>query len=400
MTRVLDKIYLDNNAATPLDAQVLDAMLPFFREDYGNASSLHSFGRSARKAVEKARADVALFIGAAFPEEIVFTSGGTEADNLALAGVLGASKDKRRHIITSQIEHRAILNTCEFLEQNDAAKVTYLPVDRYGAVDIDGLRKAIKEETALISIMYANNEVGTLEPVGPAAEIAGENGIIFHTDAVQAAGKIALDVRKERVDLASLSAHKIYGPKGVGALYIKKGVNIKPIMHGGHQEKGMRSGTENVAGIAGFGKACQIARKRLNEDMSHMAKLSDKLLEFITSRIDGAVLNGHPAERLINTLNVGFRGIDSESLIMNLDLCGIAASSGSACASGSMDPSHVLKAMGVEPSVAAGSLRFSLGRHNTAGDIERTCDVLLDTVRRLRDLRFSSGRPVPSRTVK
>jgi len=357
-------------------------MLPYYNKVYGNASSIHRFGQEARKAVDKAREIIAGFIGAR-PEEIVFTSGGTESDNFAIKGVSYANKKKGMHILTSSVEHHAVLTSCKYLEKK-GFKVTYLPVDEYGLVDPNEVRKAITGETILITIMYANNEVGTIEPISDIGKIAREKEIIFHTDAIQAIGKIPVNVNALNVSLLSLSGHKVYGPKGIGVLYIRKGTKIEPLFHGGHHENGRRAGTENVPAIVGLGKAVEIASQEMREESKHMIHLREKLWNGIKSKIDYVKLNGHSQEKIPNTLNVSFKFIEGESLILNLDLKGVAVSTGSACTSGSLEPSHVLKAMGVEPAVAQGSIRFSLGRDNTEEDIDYVVSVLPEIVARLR----------------
>jgi len=379
------KIYLDNNATTALNPNVLEAMLPYFKEVYGNPSSVHEFGRSAKKGIEEARDKVASLIGAKNSQELVFTGGGTEADNFAIKGVLNALEDKGNHIITSSIEHHAVLNVCKFLEKF-GAKVTYLPVDDTGIIKIDALKEAITNKTILISTMWANNEVGTIEPIEEIASIAKEHKIIFHTDAVQAAGKVLIDAEKIGIDLLSVSAHKIHGPKGVGALYIRKGTKIKPLILGGHHERNRRAGTENVAGIVGFGRAAQIAKKDLQRQSSYLSGLRDYLYEGIKTKIPETHLNGHPKKRLPNTLNVGFKYLEGESIILNLDLEGIAVSTGSACTSGSLEPSHVLTAMGLDPVDTQGSVRFSLGRDNTKEDMNYVLEVLPPIIERLRKM--------------
>jgi cysteine desulfurase len=379
------KIYLDNNATTRMREEVLDAMLPFLKEDYGNASSVHAFGRTARSAIDKARLQVAELIAAASPEEVIFTSGGTESDNLAIKGVAHALKAKGNHIITATTEHHAVLNACKSLEK-DGYGVTYVGVDKACLVSAEAVRKEITPKTVLVSIMSANNEVGTIEPVTEIAKIAKEKGVYFHTDAVQALGKTAFSVKETGCDLASFSAHKIYGPKGVGAIYIKKGTKIAPQLHGGHHEMSKRAGTENVAGIVGFGRAAQLAKKELAEERKKLSELRDYLYKGIVSKIDYVSLNGDPLKCLPNTLNVGFKYLEGESIILNLDMEGIAVSTGSACTSGSLEPSHVLTAMGVDPADAQGSIRFSLGRDNTKEDMDRVLKVLPPIIKRLRDM--------------
>lgn len=377
------KVYLDNNATTRMREEVLEAMLPFYKDLYGNASSVHEFGRTARKAIDDARIKTANLLGAASPEEVFFTSSGTESDNFAIKGIAHALKAKGNHIITSSVEHHAVLNTCKFLE-HDGYKVAYIPVDKDGVVVLDDLKKSITDKTILITIMYANNEVGTIEPIEEIAKIAKEKGIYFHTDAVQAIGKIPFDVKALVADLVSISAHKIYGPKGVGALYIKKGTKITPQALGGHHEMGKRAGTENVAGIVGFGKAVELAKREIKDEAAKLVSLRDYLYKGITSKIEDVRLNGHPEKRLPNTLNVGFKYLEGESIVLNLDMEGVAVSTGSACTSGSLEPSHVLTAMGVDPAETQGSIRFSLGRDNTKEDMDYVLSVLPPIIKRLR----------------
>jgi len=378
------RIYLDYNATTPLHPRVLEAMLPYYKSIFGNASTIYSFGQEARKAIDDAREALACLIGAE-PEEMVFTSGGTEADNFALKGVASALKGKGGHIITSSIEHHAVLSTCKYLEKM-GKKITYLPVDRYGRVDPERVKEAITSETILISIIHANNEIGTIEPIVEIGKIARACGIYFHTDAVQTVGKIPINVNETGIDLLSLSAHKLYGPKGIGALYIRKSTKIHPLIYGGEQERKRRAGTENVSCIVGLGEAAKIASKKMKQEYIYVKKLRDKLENKIKDNIDYIRFNGHPTERLPNTSNVSFEFIEGESLVLNLDLKGIAASTGSACASGSLEPSHVLSAIGVPPAIAQGSIRFSLGRGSKEEDIDYTVENLVEIVGRLREM--------------
>lgn len=377
------KVYLDNNATTRMRAEALEAMLPFYKETYGNASSIHEFGRAARRAVDDARAKVAGLLGAASPEEVIFTSGGTEADNLAVKGVAHALREKGNHIITTTIEHHAVLNTCRFLEKEGYA-VTYVGVDKDGLADPAAIRDAITDKTILITVMYANNEVGTIEPVEVIGRLAKERGIAFHTDAVQAIGKAPFAVKDTGIDLLSLSSHKIYGPKGVGALYIRKKTRCTPQMHGGHHEMGKRAGTENVAGIVGFGRAAELAKAETTGEAKRLGGLRDYLYKGITAAITDVQLNGHPEKRLANTVNVGFKYLEGESIILSLDMEGVAVSTGSACTSGSLEPSHVLTAMGIDPADSQGSIRFSLGRDTTKDDIDYVVGVLPPIIKRLR----------------
>lgn len=379
------KVYLDNNATTRMREEVLDAILPYYKDVYGNASSVHQFGRVARVAIDKAREQVAALLGAAAGEEIIFTSGGTESDNFAIKGVAHALRHRGSHIITTAIEHSAILNACKCLEK-DGAKVTYLPVDASGLIKAEDVRRAITDKTVLVTVMYANNEVGTIEPVAEIAKACKEKNVYFHTDAVQAVGKVIFDVKSIGADLLSMSAHKIYGPKGVGAIYIKKGTKIDAIMHGGHHEMNKRAGTENVAGIVGLGKAAELARKEAAEEIKKLKELRDYFYKGLVSGIPHLRLNGDPEKRLPNTLNVGFKYLEGESIVLNLDLEGIAASTGSACTSGTLEPSHVLTAMGVDAADAQGSIRFSLGRDNTKDDIDYVLAVLPPIIQRLREM--------------
>ena len=379
----MKKIYLDNNATTEVHPEVLEAMLPFFREKYGNPSSVHSFGRDARKHLEESRRRVAALVGADSPEEIVFTSGGTESDNFAVQGVALALKEKGKHIITSAAEHSAVLNTCSFLEER-GFRVTYLGVDQYGIIDPDELKERIADDTILVSIMTANNETGTVMPVEEVGRICEEKRVLFHTDAVQVACKIPFDVNETKAHLVSVSAHKLYGPKGSGALYIRKGTEIAPYQHGGHHEKNRRAGTENIPGIVGLGKACEIASGHGLARQGEIKKLKSLLYDGIKAEVNDVKLNGHPERCLPNTLNVSFQGLEGESLVMNLDLEGIAVATGAACTSGSTEPSHVLKAMGAEAAFLQGSVRFSLGIFNTKDEINYVIKKLLQIIRSLK----------------
>lgn len=373
---------MDHNATTPIHPDVLSAMLPYLHQAFGNPSSIHSYGRETRQAVDESREKVAQLIGAQ-PSEIVFTGGGTEANNLAIKGATLAKQKKSGHIITSAIEHHAAMVPCQYLEKR-GFEVSFLPVDHDGLLDPDDVRRAITDKTILISIMQANHEVGTIEPLEEIGKLALERDIPFHTDAVQSVGKVPIDVGTLGVNLLSLSAHKLYGPKGVGALYIRKGTKILPQVFGGHQELNFRAGTENVAGIVGLGKAAEIALHKMQAEGERLCRLRDKLWERIKERVGSVRLNGHPKRRIPNTLNVTFDLIEGESLVINLDLRGIAVSTGSACTSGSLEPSHVLLAMGVSPPIARGSIRFSLGIENTQEEIEETANALEEVVGRLR----------------
>lgn len=377
-------IYFDHAATTPLKKEVLDEMMPYLTEQYGNPSTIYKLGREAKKAIELARERVAKALNAEV-QEIFFTSGGTESDNWALKGVAFANKDKGKHIITTAIEHHAVLHPLKYLE-GLGFEVTYVPVEPNGIVDPQKVKDAIRDDTILISVMLANNEIGTIQPVKEIAKIAKEKGIIVHTDAVQAVGQIPVDVKDLGVDLLSLSAHKFYGPKGVGALYIKKGTRIHPFSHGGAQERNRRAGTENVAGIVGLGKAIELATTNLSEYANKLQKLRDKLIDGVLSKIDYVRLNGDKVNRLPNNANFSFEFIEGESLLLMLDMKGIAASSGSACTSGSLDPSHVLLAIGLEHEIAHGSLRITLGEDNTEEDIDYLLEVLPEIVSRLREM--------------
>ena len=378
----MKRIYLDYAATTPAHPEVLTAMLPYFTEVFGNPSSLYSCGQEAKGAIEEARAKVADLIGAR-DEEIVFTSGGTEADNFAIKGLAFANESNRSHIITSSIEHHAVIETCKFLERG-GFRVTYLPVDEYGLVAPDDVRKAITNKTILISVMHGNNEIGTIEPIAEIGKIAKETGVYFHTDAVQTAGYLPINVDELGVDLLSMSAHKLYGPKGVGALYIRKGTKLTPFMHGGEQERRRRASTENVPGIVGFGKAVELARCEMREESERLSHLRDQLIKGLLERINHTRLNGHPTMRLPNNVNISVDFVEGESMLLNLDLEGICASTGSACSSSSLEPSHVLLALGLPHEQAHGSLRFSLGKWTTEGDIQRVLEVLPRVVAKLR----------------
>ena len=380
--KLMKRIYLDYAATTPVHPDVLKAMLPYFHEGFGNPSSIHACGQEAKRAVEEARTSVARLISAE-AEEICFTSGGTEADNFALEGVAFADEKKGSHIITTAIEHHAILETCKFLEKR-GFKVTYLPVDKYGMVDPDDVKKAITPQTILISVMHANNEIGTIQPLAEIGKIAREAGVYFHTDAVQTVGHIPIDVNALGVDLLSTSAHKLYGPKGIGALYIRKGTRIAPFMHGGGQERGRRAGTENVPGIFGFGKAAEIALPEMNEEAARLTELRDEFIAELQTRIDDIHLNGHPVKRLPNNVNVSISFVEGEAMLLNLDMAGICASTGSACSSGNLEPSHVLLATGCSHERAHGSLRFTLGKWTTGEELEKVLDVLPPIVTKLR----------------
>ena len=389
----MNRVYLDFNATTPVEPEVLEAMLPYFSAEFGNAASIHTPGQRARAAVETAREQVAALIGSR-PQEIVFTSGGTESDNHAIFGVVrqaflpvssSRNANSHPHVITTAIEHEAVLNTCQALEK-EGVSVTYLPTDRDGLIDLDQLRRALRPETVLITVMHANNELGTIQPLEEIGRIAKEADVYFHTDAVQSAGKIPIDVRILQLDLLSLSAHKLYGPKGIGALFIRGGTRLRQLLYGGHHQRGFRPGTENVAGIVGLGKAAEIARKSLAEDAQRVSALRDKLQQGLLHTVPQSRVNGGAAPRTPNTTNIVFPGIEGEALLIALDLKGLAVSTGAACSSGAVEPSHVLTAIGLPPEEARASLRFSLGRHTTAADIDFALNVVPAAVAQLREL--------------
>ncbi|CAK7053700.1 cysteine desulfurase NifS [Tissierella sp. P1] len=375
-------IYMDNAATTPVKKEVLEEMMPYFTEKYGNPSSVYSLGNISKRAVESAREKVAKVLHAD-KREIFFTGGGSEADNWAIKGIAFGNKDKGNHIITTKIEHHGILHTCEYLQKN-GFDLTYLDVDEYGLINLEDLKNAITDKTILISIMFANNEIGTIQPIKEIGEIAKENKIYFHTDAVQAIGHIDINVKELNIDLLSLSAHKFYGPKGIGALYIRQGVKIDPLISGGGQERNRRAGTENVPGIVGMGKAIELAYENLDEHNNKLIRLRDSLIEKIQLNIPYVRLNGHPTYRLPGNVNMCFQFIEGESLLLSLDMEGIAGSSGSACTSGSLDPSHVLLAIGLPHEIAHGSLRLSLGDFNTEEELDYVVEKLIKIVDRLR----------------
>ena len=378
------RIYLDNAATTKTSKEVVDAMLPYFTEDYGNPSSIYEIGQRSKEAITKAREQIAQVIGAK-TEEIYFTAGGSESDNWALKAAFEAYSGKGNHIITTKIEHHAILDTCEYLEKQ-GARITYLDVDENGLVDLEELQKAICPETILISVMFANNEIGTIEPVKEIGMIAKEHGVLFHTDAVQAFGQVPIDVNEMNIDMLSSSAHKINGPKGIGFLYIRKGVKIRSFVHGGAQERKRRAGTENVPGIVGYGVAAKRAAESMEERTKKERELRDYLIERVLKEVPYVKLNGDPVKRLPNNMNFSFRFIEGESLLIMLDMKGIAGSSGSACTSGSLDPSHVLLAIGLPHEIAHGSLRLTLGEDITKEDLDYTLEQIKEIVGRLREL--------------
>jgi cysteine desulfurase len=379
----MQRVYADYNANTPLDPQVLETMLPYLREHFGNASSVHTFGREARAAIDDVRVRLAKLLGAQ-EGEIVFTGGGTEADNMAVFGVVRAHRKRGRHIITSSIEHHAVLHACQYLEKTGECEVTYLPVSRECLVDPADLRRAIRSDSVLVSIMSANNETGTIQPVKELAAICRERGVMFHTDAVQSFGKEPVNVNDWGVDLLSIAAHKFYGPKGVGALYVRRGTKLDPLLFGGSHENERRAGTENVAAIVGLARAAELASAKMGEGQDRLFKLTEELGAGITGRIPGAHRNGHAWQRIGNTINFSFEGCEEEGLLLGLDLEGVAVSSGSACAVGSLEPSHVLKAMGLPHELARAAVRFSFGKASTAEDVDYILKALDRVVARLR----------------
>jgi len=381
---ITSKIYLDYAATTPVDSRVLKAMLPYFSEKFGNTMSWHSFGQEAKEALEESREAVANLLGAK-PQEIIFTGSATESNNLALKGIALANRDRGRHIIISPIEHACVMESSKWLE-SQGFEITRLKVDKYGLVSSDDIRKAIKKETILVSIMHANNEIGTIEPIEEIGKICKEKGVYFHTDAAQSFGKILIDVNKMNIDLLTTSSHKMYGPKGAAALFIRKGTKIEPLIHGGGHESGLRSSTVNVAAIVGFAEAARICEREMKKEAQREIKLRDKLINGVLKKIEGSHLNGEPKKRLPNNINFSFPGIEGESLIMQLDFLGIAASTGSACSSEKLEPSHVLLAIGLKPEQAHGSLRLSLGRWTKEKDIDYVLEVLPKVVKRLREI--------------
>ena len=384
------KVYLDNNATTPVHPEVREAVAPFLSELYGNPSSIHWAGRDVRKAVEDARQEIAAFFGCQ-PLEIVFTSSGTESDNLAIKGIAYRKGNAGKHIVTSAVEHPAVINTCRFLE-GQGFRVTYVPVNRQGIVEPDAVRKAIEKDTVLVSIMYANNETGCIMPIPEIGRIAREAGALMHTDAVQAAGKIPIDWKELPVDLLTFSGHKVNGLKGAGGLIARKGVETTAVIHGGHQERGRRGGTENVVGIVGMGKAFSLLREHMTDEVREIRRLRDRFEKSLFERIPDLVLNGHPTERLPNTVNISFRFVEGEALLLNLDMMGIACSSGSACTSGSLEASPVLMAMGADPVDAQGALRFSFGMGNNDEDVEYAVGAVAAVVDKLRAMSPLSRR--------
>ena len=377
-------IYMDNSATSPVKEEVFNAMIPYLKEEFGNPSTFYSLGRSAKKAVETAREHVAQLINAD-TKEITFTSGGTESDNMAIKGIAYKLEDKGKHIITTEIEHPAVLRTCEYLESK-GFEVTYLPVQENGIIDVNDLKEAIREDTILISVMHANNEIGTIQPIEEVGAIAKENGITFHVDAVQSVGKIPVDVKKANIDLLSISSHKIYGPKGVGAIFIRKGVRLETLIHGGGQENNLRSGTENVPGIVGFGKAAELAYQNLDENIEYLKEIRDSLIEQVLEKVPEAYLNGDRDQRLPNNASFRFAAIEGEGLILRLDAKGINGATGSACSSKNLKASYVLSALGLEDAEIHGSLRLSLGTENTLEDVDVVSDAIAEVVGGLRQM--------------
>lgn len=380
----MENIYLDNSATTRIDDKVLEEMLPYLKNNYGNASSLYSLGRESKKAIEDARDKVAKFLNCK-SSEIYFTSGGSESDNTAIKGIARANRKKGNHIITSKIEHRAVLETCKTLEK-EGFEITYLDVDRYGRVDVEKLKSVIRKDTILISIMYANNEIGTIQDIKKIGKIARENGIYFHTDAVQAVGILDIDVEKQNIDSLSLSAHKFYGPKGIGVLYVKKDIKFEKFIDGGHQERNKRAGTENVANVVGLAKALEIATESLQAHKNKISSLRDYFESNLKSKIENATINGDIENRLPGNSNISFLGVNGQDLLLNLDMLGICVSSGSACTSGSIDPSHVLTAIGLDEEKAKSSIRISIGKYNTKEDIDYLIKNLVKIIKRQRDV--------------
>lgn len=380
---MMKRVYMDYTAGMPVDQRVLEAMTPYFSQIYGNQSSIHSWGNEARKALGEARAKVAALVGAEKSEEILFTSGGTESNNLAIKGVAYRNRDRGNHIVTTTIEHMSVINTCKHLTKQ-GFNVTYVPVDKHGVVDIPSLEKAITDKTILVSVMYANGEIGTIEPIKQVGEIVHQRKAFFHADAVAAAGQVPISLEEENIDLLSVSSNDMYGPKGVGALYIKTGTRIEPIIHGGGQERGFRSGTENIPAVVGMGKAAEITKAEMKTEGERLSRLRDKLIKGVLESVPSSFLNGHPTQRLPNNANVRFNYVEGESLILSLDMIGVACSSGSACTSKTLEPSHVLLAMGLKHEEAHGSLLFTLGKQNTDEAVNYVVNALPDIVKRLR----------------
>lgn len=378
-------VYMDNNATTRVSPAVVEAMLPFFTEHFGNASSMHSFGAAVGAAVKAARQKVQALLGAEHDHEIIFTSGGTESDNAAILSAL-ETQGGRKEVVTTAVEHPAVLSLCKHLQESRGVKVHYIPVDARGRLDIDAYRKALGPQTAIASVMWANNETGTVFPVERLAELAHEAGALFHTDAVQAVGKIPIDLKSTEIDMLSLSGHKLHAPKGIGALYVRRGVRMRPLVRGGHQERGRRAGTENVPGIVGLGKAAELALEHMEEERTRVRALRDKLERGILQRVDRCMVTGDTENRLPNTTNIAFEYIEGEAILLLLSRAGVAASSGSACTSGSLEPSHVLRAMNVPYTAAHGAIRFSLSRENDEADVDHVLEVVPAIIEKLRSL--------------
>lgn len=381
----MEPVYMDNNATTRVSPEVVEAMLPYFTQQFGNASSMHSFGASVGAALKTARQQVQALLGCEFDHEVVFTSGGTESDNHAILSAIETQKG-RNEVVTSRVEHPAVLNVCKYLEEARGGKVHYIPVDARGRLDVDAYRRALGPKTAIASIMWANNETGTIFPVEKLAELAHEHGALFHTDAVQAVGKIPLDLRSSEIDLLSLSGHKLHAPKGIGALYIRKGIRTRPLLRGGHQERGRRAGTENAPGIIALGKAAELALKHLPDENTRVKAMRDRLEQGLLTSVDRCMVTGDPELRLPNTANIAFEFIEGEAILLLLNRAGIAASSGSACTSGSLEPSHVLRAMNVPYTAAHGAIRFSLSRDTTESDVARVLETVPKVIAQLREL--------------
>jgi len=377
------KVYMDHVAGKPVDPRVIEAIMPFIKDFYGNPSSIHSFGHEPKKALEEARAKIAKLINTERPESIIFTSGATESNNMAIKGVAYGNMDKGKHVIASSIEHMSVINPCKYLKTK-GYDVTFLPVDKYGLVDLDSLERELREETVLVSIQYANSEIGTIQPIREISQIVHRKNAYLHVDATAANGQIPIDVQKDGIDLLTLSSNDMYGPKGVGALYIRSGVRIEPIIHGGGQERGLRSGTENVPSIVGFGKAAEIAVNEMQSESERLSRLRDKLIKGLLESIPYAFLNGHPKKRLPDNAAVRFNFIEGESILLSLDMMGVAASSGSACTAKTLEPSHVLLATGLKHEEAHGSVLFTLGRQNREEEVDYVLQIMPDIVKRLR----------------
>jgi cysteine desulfurase len=382
---ITKRIYLDNSAGRSVDPRVIETMLPYMKASYGNASSLHTFGQEAKHAVEEARTKVAALIKAEKPETMIFTSGATESNNLAIKGVANRNKDKGTRLLTSGIEHMSVVNTCKYLNTKGFETV-FLPVDKFGLLDLESLRKQLTENTVLVSIVYANGEIGTIEPIREISKIVHSQNAYLHVDATAACGQIPIDVRSDGIDLLTISSNDMYGPRGIGALYIGEGVRLEPLIHGGGQERGLRSGTENVAAITGFGKAAEIAEKEMEPESTRLVKLRDRLIDGLLKPIPYSFLNGHPKTRLPNNVSVRYSFIEGESMLLSLDLKGVYASSGSACTAKTLEPSHVLLAMGLKHEEAHGSLMFTLGKQTMEEDVDYTASLMPDIVKRLREM--------------